>query len=200
MFMWAFALHPNWCLCPIPSPPPSHRGWRHFIAWMGAVPATRANLKRLLRKGSVAVIVGGIAEVCMKHTGVGQGSASPPCMSPLTLFSLCPTVRIPSTHPPLPLLPSSPPLLTSVPPYLLHPPMQMFMCNRSQENVVLRARKGFVRAAVEEGLDGGIVPVFHFGNSQVHVCVCVRGALGIALRPCSTRNTQAAAPRHTRCH
>ena len=45
--------------------------------------------------------------------------------------------------------------------------MQMFMCNRSQENVVLRARKGFVRAAVEEGLDGGIVPVFHFGNSQV---------------------------------
>ncbi len=35
--------------------------WRHFVAWIGSVPATRANFKRLLSKGSVAVIVGGIA-------------------------------------------------------------------------------------------------------------------------------------------
>jgi hypothetical protein len=32
---------------------------------------------------------------------------------------------------------------------------------------MLANRKGFVRVAVEEGLDGGIVPVYHFGNTQV---------------------------------
>jgi 2-acylglycerol O-acyltransferase 2 len=37
--------------------------WRHFIAWMGSVPATRGNFKRILKKGSVAVVVGGIAEM-----------------------------------------------------------------------------------------------------------------------------------------
>jgi 2-acylglycerol O-acyltransferase 2 len=36
--------------------------WRHFIAWIGAVPATSGNFKKMLKKGhSVAVIVGGIA-------------------------------------------------------------------------------------------------------------------------------------------
>ena len=44
---------------------------------MGAVPATRANLKRLLRKGSVAVIVGGIAEV--RGSGSASWGASPRC-------------------------------------------------------------------------------------------------------------------------
>ena len=39
------------------------RGWRHFTAWMGSVPATSANFRRILKRGSVAVIVGGIAEV-----------------------------------------------------------------------------------------------------------------------------------------
>ena len=43
----------------------------------------------------------------------------------------------------------------------------MFMGSKVQENVMLKTRKGFVRVAVEEGLDGGIVPVYHFGNSQV---------------------------------
>jgi len=37
--------------------------WRHFVAWIGAVPATSGNFKKLLSKGSVAVIVGGIAGV-----------------------------------------------------------------------------------------------------------------------------------------
>lgn len=32
---------------------------------------------------------------------------------------------------------------------------------------MLRDRKGFVRVAVQEGVDGGIVPVYHFGNSRV---------------------------------
>lgn len=32
---------------------------------------------------------------------------------------------------------------------------------------MLRDRKGFVKIAVEEGLDGGIIPVYHFGNTQV---------------------------------
>lgn len=40
-------------------------GWRHFIGWMGSLPATSSNFKKLLRKGSVAVIVGGIAEMFM---------------------------------------------------------------------------------------------------------------------------------------
>lgn len=35
--------------------------WRHFIAWMGSVPAGQKNFKRVLGKGNVAVIVGGIA-------------------------------------------------------------------------------------------------------------------------------------------
>lgn len=39
--------------------------WRHFITWIGSVPATAANFKRLLKKGSVAVVVGGIAEMYM---------------------------------------------------------------------------------------------------------------------------------------
>ena len=32
---------------------------------------------------------------------------------------------------------------------------------------MLRERKGFVRVAVEQGLDGGLIPVYHFGNTQV---------------------------------
>lgn len=40
--------------------------WRHFIAWLGSVEATPANFKRILKRGSVAVIVGGIAEMYMQ--------------------------------------------------------------------------------------------------------------------------------------
>jgi 2-acylglycerol O-acyltransferase 2 len=36
---------------------------RHFISWIGSLPATKENFKELLRKGSLAVVVGGIAEV-----------------------------------------------------------------------------------------------------------------------------------------
>ncbi|KAG2439722.1 hypothetical protein HYH02_010600 [Chlamydomonas schloesseri] len=79
--------------------------WRHFVAWLGSVPATTKDFKRVLKKGSVAVIVGGIAE--------------------------------------------------------------MYMQSRTKEQIMLKDRKGFVRVAVEEGVDGGIVPVYHFGNSQV---------------------------------
>nr|QNL10705.1 acyl-CoA: diacylglycerol acyltransferase 2B [Haematococcus lacustris]QNL10739.1 acyl-CoA: diacylglycerol acyltransferase 2-2 [Haematococcus lacustris] len=42
-------------------------GWRHFVAWMGSMPATRSNYRLLLSKGSVAVIVGGIAEMFLQH-------------------------------------------------------------------------------------------------------------------------------------
>ncbi|PNH06113.1 Diacylglycerol O-acyltransferase 2 [Tetrabaena socialis] len=41
--------------------------WRHFITWIGSVPATPGNFKKLLKKGSVAVVVGGIAEMYMGH-------------------------------------------------------------------------------------------------------------------------------------
>jgi hypothetical protein len=37
----------------------------------------------------------------------------------------------------------------------------------AHENVMVRTRKGFVRVAVEEGIDGGIVPIYHMGNSLV---------------------------------
>lgn len=32
---------------------------------------------------------------------------------------------------------------------------------------MLLGRKGFVKIAVETGLDGGIVPIYYFGNTQV---------------------------------
>ena len=35
--------------------------WRHFVAWMGSVPASSRNFKKVLSWGNVAVIVGGIA-------------------------------------------------------------------------------------------------------------------------------------------
>lgn len=42
---------------------------------------------------------------------------------------------------------------------------------------MLLNRKGFVKIAVEQGLDGGIIPVYHYGNTQVgrstaQGCVC----------------------------
>lgn len=37
----------------------SNSGWRHFVAWIGSMPANRENFKYLLKRGSVAVIVGG---------------------------------------------------------------------------------------------------------------------------------------------
>jgi 2-acylglycerol O-acyltransferase 2 len=38
-----------------------------------------------------------------------------------------------------------------------------------KERIKLLDRKGFVRIAVEQGLEGGIIPVYHFGNTQVGV-------------------------------
>lgn len=40
--------------------------WRHFIAWIGSQPASRQNIQRLLKDGSVAIVVGGIAEMYMQ--------------------------------------------------------------------------------------------------------------------------------------
>lgn len=81
---------------------------------------------------------------------------------------------------PLPPPPPSPLLLPL--PLLQHPHM---------ERIMLRKRKGFVRVAVEVGVDG-IVPVYHFGNTQVcayvytyfHKCGCVGG--GTYLSPHDT--------------
>lgn len=39
-----------------------------MIAWLGARPATRHNFVRLLKRGSVAVLVGGIAEMFMQDS------------------------------------------------------------------------------------------------------------------------------------
>lgn len=40
--------------------------WRHFLTWIGIVEATPGNYKRLLQQGSVAISVGGIAEMYMQ--------------------------------------------------------------------------------------------------------------------------------------
>jgi 2-acylglycerol O-acyltransferase 2 len=39
--------------------------------------------------------------------------------------------------------------------------------HKHKERIMLLARKGFVRIAVEAGLNGGIIPVYHYGNTQV---------------------------------
>jgi 2-acylglycerol O-acyltransferase 2 len=40
--------------------------WHHFLTWIGCVPATSGNFKKMLSKGSVAVVVGCIAEMYMQ--------------------------------------------------------------------------------------------------------------------------------------
>eukprot|EP01023_Acetabularia_acetabulum_P007748 TRINITY_DN13395_c0_g1_i4.p1 TRINITY_DN13395_c0_g1~~TRINITY_DN13395_c0_g1_i4.p1 ORF type:complete len:288 (-),score=44.59 TRINITY_DN13395_c0_g1_i4:407-1270(-) len=77
--------------------------YKQLFIMMGCKPATKNNFKALLKKASVAVIVGGIAEI-----------------------------------------------------YLQHP---------KKERIKLLGRKGFIRVAVETGTD--IVPVYHFGNTQL---------------------------------
>jgi 2-acylglycerol O-acyltransferase 2 len=41
----------------------------------------------------------------------------------------------------------------------------MYMQDKVRERIHLLGRKGFVKVALETGIDG-IVPVYHFGNSQ----------------------------------
>jgi hypothetical protein len=48
--------------------------WRHLMAWLGGAPATLGHFRRLLKRGSVAVIVGGIAEMYLQVM-------RPPCCS-----------------------------------------------------------------------------------------------------------------------
>lgn len=45
--------------------------------------------------------------------------------------------------------------------------LRMLLQHKRKERIKLLDRKGFVKIAVEEGLDGGIIPVYHFGNTQV---------------------------------
>jgi hypothetical protein len=44
------------------------------------------------------------------------------------------------------------------------------MQHKRKERIMLLTRKGFVKVAVEQGLDGGIIPVYHYGNTQVCLC------------------------------
>jgi 2-acylglycerol O-acyltransferase 2 len=43
----------------------------------------------------------------------------------------------------------------------------MYMQDAKKERIKLKHRKGFIRAAVEFGLDGGLVPTYHFGNTRI---------------------------------
>lgn len=56
--------------------------WKQFVAWLGAVPANSRSFKDALSRGSVSVIVGGIAGGCelfegggrvLQHVGRGAG-------------------------------------------------------------------------------------------------------------------------------
>lgn len=42
---------------------------------------------------------------------------------------------------------------------------EMFVCESDREVIVLRNRRGFVRAAVQHGVP--LLPVYYFGNSQL---------------------------------
>lgn len=55
--------------------------------------------------------------------------------------------------------------------------------HKRKERVMLLNRKGFVKIAVEQGLDGGIIPVYHLGNTQVRRTHCRRvfGDQGLCL-------------------
>lgn len=46
-------------------------------------------------------------------------------------------------------------------------PTPLSMQHKRKERIMLLTRKGFVKVAVEQGLDGGIIPVYHYGNTQV---------------------------------
>lgn len=53
--------------------------WKHFITWIGSVPATKPAFKRLLKNGCVAVVLGGIAEMFMQGRWTPVGAwANPP--------------------------------------------------------------------------------------------------------------------------
>lgn len=41
--------------------------YRHFMCWMGSQPANKKHFEKLIRQGSVAIVVGGIAEIFMQH-------------------------------------------------------------------------------------------------------------------------------------
>jgi diacylglycerol O-acyltransferase 2, plant len=50
-------------------------GYKHFMRWVGCMPASRDNLVQLLKKGSVAVTMGGIAEMCAPLPGLTPDAA-----------------------------------------------------------------------------------------------------------------------------
>lgn len=71
---------------------------------------------------------------------------------------------------------------------------EMFECEREREVVVLRNRRGFVRAAVQAGTP--LLPVYYFGNSQL---LSFGPRCGSTLPPACTPST-AATQSHWRLH
>lgn len=74
---------------------------------------------------------------------------------------------------PMPLItdstPSLPLALLSPPPLPYPCPLpEMYMQHPKKERIKLKERKGFVRIAVEEGLDGGIIPVSGAWQCTMH--------------------------------
>jgi hypothetical protein len=43
----------------------------------------------------------------------------------------------------------------------------MYMQHSHKERIKLLDRKGFVKVAIEQGITGGIIPTYNFGNTQV---------------------------------
>jgi hypothetical protein len=109
----------------------------------------------------VAVIVGGIAEMYMQVgllVGlIGRGDVLTCARCLLLLRHLLPVVLY-LTH-----LSHTPCLNTPYTYVVLSTHPQ----HKRKERIMLLNRKGFVKIAVEQGLDGGIIPVYHLGNTQV---------------------------------
>lgn len=155
--------------------------WRHVIAWIGSLPASRDNFKRLLRKGSVAVVVGGIAEMFMQGGCPGPMSGPAPLAPRLFWASLLleteliqecisPSAQLARGRGPACPAALDAPSALQTPPILL--PCPALRCaahmvpDAKRERIKMKGRKGFCRIALQEGIDG-IVPVFYMGHSQV---------------------------------
>jgi hypothetical protein len=130
--------------------------WRNVFTWMGARPATAANFRRLLRRGSVGLI-----------PGVRLGACMLLFLAAVLFFlacknlcrSMCITRRDAS-------LPTNPNNNKHKPPKGI---AEMFLSRAPEADVVmLLQRKGFVRLAVEAGAP--LVPIY---VRRWFCCVCV---------------------------
>jgi diacylglycerol O-acyltransferase 2, plant len=128
-------------------------GYKHFMRWIGVAEASRANFVSLLQRGSVAVMVGGIAEMCaaLLSTVVSGAAAATTADRMLTHWhsqgKICRGPHAPTTDDRKHLL------------------CCRFMLSDDHEAIMLKSRRGFAKVSIESGCP--IVPVYHLGNSRL---------------------------------